>query len=479
MRFILTGVSVLALAGTAFADTLRVPRDFETITEAAAAANDGDTIVVSKGVYLENVTFNQANLTIVGKRAIVDGRIGDDGEPCFTVNGSGSTVQGFTFRYDSTQLRVNGSNCTVKKCRFLSARGTALDAAGASFTTVSDCVVDGSAEYGIVIGSGSVTKCSVRRAGAGGIVTSGADSVVERCTVQLTSNGYAIRVTVEGATISGNRVAGCRNGIRAIGANMTVQGNTLSHLLDLPAIWVTGNDALVSGNSIVDARGGIEVSGDSANVLFNRISGFGDQYLGIWVVGDAVTVAGNQVRDGLGETIGIQVESASPTGGGFVEDNRVSDVDGTGILVHGTGIAVRRNRAAACGNIDWGYGFFISGTGNTVEDSTSVANRNVGFSVDGTGHVLRRCRAENNSAFGFVVFGDGHTVDDSVATNHSGDGIVNLGTDLTLSNSTFLNNGLDVAINPFGPATFTAWSTNNTFDSGGFDTPSQTYQFND
>ena len=479
MRIALTGFFVLAMAASAAAETLTVPQQYSTLAEAAAAANSGDTIVVSRGVYYENVVFGQTSLTIIGKKAIVDGTPGTSHGTCFTVNGSGSTVQGFTFRNGSTGIQVNGSNCTVKKCRVDSPRGIGINAAGASFTTISDCVVIAPANSGILLGSGSVSKCSVRQSNANGIVASGPSVVVDRCTVLLNSSGEAIDVTSGDATVTRNRVAGCSIGIRVAGDDAVITGNSIARIGGGVAITVFGSGALVSGNGILDAEGGIEVFGDSAEILGNKVAGFNDEYYGVYVAGDDLIISGNQVRDGYYSAIGIRAQSASVIGGGFVDDNRVQDVDVGGIEISGTGITVRRNRVAGCGNNYSRSGIQIDGVGHTIEDSSSDRNRDSGFRVNGTGHTLRRCRAANNTAYGFVLFGDDHTVEACVGTGNGGNGLINLGNNLLLLDSTFLGNREDVAINPFGAATFSASSGGNTFVTGAFDDPSNIWQADD
>jgi len=479
MRTVLTGLSVLALAGTAAAETLKVPQQYATIAEAAAAANEGDTIVVSKGVYFENVTFNQPSLRIVGKKAVIDGAPGTSHGTAFTVDGGGTTIQGFTFRNGSTQLQINGSDCVVSKCRFDGPRGTGINAGGASNTTVTDCVVLGPGSTGILLGSGSVSRSSVRQGSAAGIVLFGPGASVDRCTVLLNSSGRAIEVTASPATVTGNRVAGCAQGIRVNGDGAQVTGNSISRVGGGVGVQVFGSGALVSANAIVDAAGGVEVFGDSADILGNRVSGFNGEYYGIYVAGDDPAIGGNQVAHGYDSAVGIRAQSGSVAGGGFVDDNRVQDVDVGGIEISGTGIAVRRNRVAGCGNSRQRSGFRLDGTGHTIEDCSSDGNRDSGFVVSGSGHALRRCRAKGNTAFGFVLFGDDHAVDACVATGHGGAGLINLGMNLLLLDSTFLGNREDVSINPFGPATFSVASSGNTFVTGGLAEPSDIWQADD
>ena len=66
MRHICTSiVATLALAETAFAATINVPADYPTIQEAIYASEDGDTILISDGVYSEMLDiFLDHSLTI-------------------------------------------------------------------------------------------------------------------------------------------------------------------------------------------------------------------------------------------------------------------------------------------------------------------------------------------------------------------------------------------------------------------------------
>ena len=109
MRLAISAVAVLALAGSAAAQTIRkVPQDYATIQAASDACDTGDTIKIAKGRYFENVTLNDDDVTIVGSGVIWDGNIdGTDGQ-CLVINNTGATVQGITFRFGT-----NRSSCSV------------------------------------------------------------------------------------------------------------------------------------------------------------------------------------------------------------------------------------------------------------------------------------------------------------------------------------------------------------------------------
>ena len=77
VMFLLAAFALAVFATTSWAATLRVGKrkPFKTIEAAVAAANNGDKIVVDRGVYRENVSFNTTidRLQIIGRRAIWDG----------------------------------------------------------------------------------------------------------------------------------------------------------------------------------------------------------------------------------------------------------------------------------------------------------------------------------------------------------------------------------------------------------------------
>lgn len=67
-------IALLALAPCAEAAKLRVPQQYQLIQHAMLAANHGDSVIVSKGVYRENVSLSGFHdVTLVGMgRVIID-----------------------------------------------------------------------------------------------------------------------------------------------------------------------------------------------------------------------------------------------------------------------------------------------------------------------------------------------------------------------------------------------------------------------
>ena len=124
MMFTLLLIGMLTLAFNVRlveAGTITVPDDYLTIQEAINAANPGDTIIVSVGLYAEGQINVNKSLTLLADGALVDGlRKGH----VFYVTASHVTIEGFTIKrskigtwpitpvYAGIRLG-NAQNCTV------------------------------------------------------------------------------------------------------------------------------------------------------------------------------------------------------------------------------------------------------------------------------------------------------------------------------------------------------------------------------
>jgi parallel beta-helix repeat protein len=89
-----------------------VPQDYATIQEAVNAAGAGDTVLVSAGVYYENLIINKY-ISLVGEdpdSTVVDGNGSDN---VFSVLADDVTIINFTIRNGLRGILINGNNCTV------------------------------------------------------------------------------------------------------------------------------------------------------------------------------------------------------------------------------------------------------------------------------------------------------------------------------------------------------------------------------
>src|SRR5262249_31646595 len=96
--FILCALSVAAAAQS----VINVPADQSTIQAAINAANNGDTVVVAPGTYIENLNFNGKFITVTSSGGpagtIVDGGAIGPGVTFDTNEGANSVLNGFTLQ---------------------------------------------------------------------------------------------------------------------------------------------------------------------------------------------------------------------------------------------------------------------------------------------------------------------------------------------------------------------------------------------
>jgi len=110
--------------------TLQVPKDQKTLTDAIAAAVDGDVICVADGTYVDTVTVSSKNRSITlratGKSAIWNGELLVAGGPG---TGHSLVVEGFQFGCAPSNISLSGSTgrVVVRNNVFDNACGYALD----------------------------------------------------------------------------------------------------------------------------------------------------------------------------------------------------------------------------------------------------------------------------------------------------------------------------------------------------------------
>ncbi len=123
-----TAVFLLTLifAIVTFAEVINVPEDFETIQGAIDAAEDGDTVLVAPGEYVENVNFEGKAISLIGNpedpsEVIIDGD--ESGSVVTFVNGEERTsiLIGFTIRNGLAGshgggIYCNGASPTIRNC---------------------------------------------------------------------------------------------------------------------------------------------------------------------------------------------------------------------------------------------------------------------------------------------------------------------------------------------------------------------------
>ena len=162
-RTILSLCSLFGVADEAEATIRRVPQDHSTIQAAINAAQNGDTVLISRGTYTGGLTIASKTITLAsnyintGDPNDIALTIIDGGSTMLTIQssaGAGTTVRGLTFRNGGHQINVAARGVNILNSRFLNA-GTDQVSFTSGGGLVRDCFFDNAGDDGIDIDGAS------------------------------------------------------------------------------------------------------------------------------------------------------------------------------------------------------------------------------------------------------------------------------------------------------------------------------------
>jgi hypothetical protein len=261
---------MLSCVGAGAQTIITVPTNYPTIQAAINAANDGDTVLVAPGTYVENINFNGKAITVTSSGGaaitIIDGNANGSVVVFNHTETSSSTLSGLTIR-NGLQSGLSGGGILVS---------------AASPTITNNIITGNHAATGIGMyinrGSPVITKNIITGndqkgagdggGGGGGILVAGGPSAP--------ANPQII-----GNTITNNSVA---SGGEGAGISVTYFSGPL----------IQGN--LISGNSAYNGGGGISLESYNSSVVSDNVivSNTGGSGAGMWVYpGNFVTTISN------------------------------------------------------------------------------------------------------------------------------------------------------------------------------------------
>ena len=322
--------------------------DFTTITEAVAMAEDGDTILVRPGTYVEAVVIEK-NITLEG-----DGPRGEivimapedgptyDPRSAFTraapyavlLEGSDATISGLTLRGERARVFADGGAPLIEKLAF--------DGVGITFN--GSPVVGG-----LVITGGATPTVRDNTFTAGGSINVHEDSepLIEANTLvdgPAITGGFGPGTIIRGNEISGeatqglsflgpttalieantitDRISGITTCCTASGPDFApiIADNTISGSRTAISVPSSGGRPEIRGNVLTENGTAIFMGASDSAVVDNDLR---DNVTGIYMAGGSPTLEGNTVTGG---TTGIVIEAGTSArlSGNTVCDNEVN-----------------------------------------------------------------------------------------------------------------------------------------------------------
>ncbi|MFD8704945.1 right-handed parallel beta-helix repeat-containing protein [Kitasatospora sp. NPDC059648] len=288
--------------------------DYDTLAEALAAAEPGDTVTVRPGTFRENVLLDKP-VTIVPAQGPGTVRIEPSSGVAITVTAAATVKDLVVEGGDSSApaVLVTGPQATpaFSGCRIETRSATGIEIGGGARPTLRGCVVANPGGLGLRLrGEGTAAAfedCEVAAAGQAGLaVLDGATAALDRCRVHHAS-GAGVLLSDPG---SAAELTGCEiYEIRGSGVQAEAQAG--GRLVDCDIHRVTGNGLTLDGEAELVLTGcrvhdlpenGADLRGRARLSLVNStVRDFGRGALSVWDQGTEAVAESCQLHGSTGE----------------------------------------------------------------------------------------------------------------------------------------------------------------------------------
>ncbi|MFF1798427.1 right-handed parallel beta-helix repeat-containing protein, partial [Kitasatospora sp. NPDC058263] len=288
--------------------------EYDTLTEALAAAEPGDTVTVRPGTYRENLVLDKP-VTIVPAQGPGTVRIDPPSGVPLTVTAA-ATVRDLVIEGSDSSLPavlITGPEATpaLGGCRVETRSATGVEVTGGARPTLRGCVVANPAGLGLRLrGEGTAAAfedCEVAAAGQAGLaVLGGATAALERCRVHH-ATGAGVLLTDPG---SAAELTGCE--IYEIrGSGVQAEAHAGGRLVDCDIHRVTGNgitldseaELVLTGCRVHDLpENGADLRGRARLTLAGTtVRDFGRGALSVWDQGTEAIAESCEIHSSTGE----------------------------------------------------------------------------------------------------------------------------------------------------------------------------------
>lgn len=419
----------VALVPWSSAATLKVPSQFATIQAAVTAAVSGDTVLVAKGTYFENVTIATAGITLKGSGAntIIDARP----DPNL---GTGAAVRIVASDVTVTNLRVR--HAAPNGFMVLGVEDGNIDIGTASNVTLSKLTSEHPYAYHLRTSNSdglTVDRCTFK---LGGRVSIDGDGVtVSKCTFRMLE--LALSVDGSSATITGNKFEHCPIAILSGGDDTSIKSNSITNAT-LFAIFHGGANGEISSNTIKNGTGIFIPGGSTMLVSKNKLSTIGvspnttslvSPGAGIFVDGvTGITIEKNSISDcsvpgmWLLDCTNAELTQNTITRAGLR----------TASVIFGGGPSIPQARGAGI--------YLQNGTGHSIVSNKLSSCVHDGILVEADGVLIDGNQSSSHGEDGIEVNGNGSSVSDNVMKSNLGEGLDLSGNGITVSGNTMSGN---------------------------------------
>ncbi|MFG3056516.1 right-handed parallel beta-helix repeat-containing protein [Kitasatospora sp. NPDC048239] len=288
--------------------------EYDTLTEALAAAEPGDTVSVRPGTFRENLVLDKP-VTLVCAEGPGTVRIDPSAGVPLTVTAA-ATVRDLVIEGSDSSVPavlITGPDATpaLAGCRVETRSATGVEVTGGARPTLRGCVVSNPAGLGLRLRgedtAAAFEDCEVAAAGQAGLaVLGGATAALDRCRVHH-AVGAGVLLSDPG---SAAELTGCEiYEIRGSGVQAEAQAG--GRLVDCEIHRVTGNGVTLDGEAELTLTGcrvhdlpenGADLRGRARLTLVNStVRDFGRGALSVWDQGTEATAESSEIHGSTGE----------------------------------------------------------------------------------------------------------------------------------------------------------------------------------